>query len=168
VQRISDDPRYFRFLENCGNNPRVIMGDARLTIAGAPDGFYDVLVVDAFSSDSIPMHLITREAVALYLRKLAPDGRMLFHISSRHLDLHEVVGSLAADAGLVARIGFDTMRPQSTLRHTPAVVVAMAKDEKQLVGVDQAHGWQTLTAGGRRFLWTDQRSDLLRVIRFGP
>jgi hypothetical protein len=75
------------------------MGDARLTIVGAPDAFYDVLVLDAFSSDSIPMHLITREAVALYLRKLAPDGRMLFHISSRNLDLREVVGTLAADAG---------------------------------------------------------------------
>jgi hypothetical protein len=166
VVRISDDPRYFQFLKNCGNYPRVIMGDARLTIADAPDGFYDVLILDAFSSDSIPMHLITREAVALYLTKLAPGGRMLFHISSRHLDLREVVGSLAADAGLVARIGFDTVQPQSTLRHVPALVVAMARDDEQLVGLDRAHGWQPLTTGARRFLWTDQRSDLLGVVRF--
>ena len=102
AKRIAEDPRYFQFLENCGNHPHVVMGDARLTLAGAPDAFYDVLVLDAFSSDSIPMHLITREAVALYLRKLAPDGRLLFHISSRNLDLRQVVGTLAADAGLVA------------------------------------------------------------------
>jgi hypothetical protein len=165
VERIANDPRYFQFLKNCGNHPRVIMGDARLTIADAPDGFYDVLVLDAFSSDSIPMHLITREAVALYLSKLAPDGRMLFHISSRNLDLSEVVGSLAADAGLVARINFDTAEPVSSFRHTPALVVAMAKDSEQLVGLDQAHGWHTLPAGAGRFLWTDQRSDLLGVIR---
>ena len=167
VERIADDPRYFQFLENCGNHPHVVIGDARLTIAGAPDAFYDVLVLDAFSSDSIPMHLITREAVALYLRKLAPDGRMLFHISSRHLDLREVVGALAADAGLVARLNFDTAaRTRSVWRHSPAMVVAMARDSEQLVGLDQAHGWQTLPAGAERSLWTDQRSDLLRVIRF--
>jgi hypothetical protein len=166
VERISEDPRYFQFLKNCGNHPYLIMGDARLTIADAPDGFYDVLILDAFSSDSIPMHLITREAVALYLNKLAPDGRMLFHISSRHLDLREVVGSLATDAGLVARINFDTVQPGSSLRHLPALVVAMARDGEQLVGLDPAHGWQTLPAGARRFLWTDQRSDLLGVIRF--
>jgi spermidine synthase len=167
AKRIADDPRYFQFLENCGNHPHVVIGDARLTIAGAPDAFYDVLVLDAFSSDSIPMHLMTREAVALYLRKLAPNGRMLFHISSRNLDLRQVVGTLAADAGLVARLGSDTARPRSIWRHTPAVVVAMARDSEQLVGVDQAHGWQTLPAGAQRFLWTDQRSDLLRVILFG-
>jgi hypothetical protein len=164
VEQISGDPRYFQFLKNCGNHPHVIIGDARLTIANAPDGFYNALILDAFSSDSIPMHLITREAVALYLSKLAPDGRMLFHISSRRLDLREVVGSLAADAGLIARINFDTVQPRSTLRHAPALVVAMARDDGQLVGLDQAHGWQTLTAGARRFLWTDQRSDLLQVI----
>jgi spermidine synthase len=167
AERIADDPRYFQFLENCGNHPHVVMGDARLTIANAPDAFYDVLVLDAFSSDSIPMHLITREAMALYLRKLAPDGRLLFHISSRNLDLREVVGTLAADAGLVARLGFDNAGPRSIWRHTPAVVVAMARGSEQLVGVDQAHGWQTLPAGAQRFLWTDQRSDLLRVILFG-
>jgi spermidine synthase len=167
AERIADDPRYFQFLENCGNHPHVVMGDARLTIANAPDAFYDVLVLDAFSSDSIPMHLITREAMALYLRKLAPDGRLLFHISSRNLDLREVVGTLAADAGLVARLGFDNARPRSIWRHSPAVVVAMARGSEQLVGVDQAHGWQTLPSGAQRFLWTDQRSDLLRVIRFG-
>ena len=94
------------------------------------------------------------------------DGRVLFHISSRHLDLHEVLGSLAADAGLVARINFDIAQSQSTLRHIPALVVAMARDGEPLVGLDPAHGWQPLTTGAQRFLWTDQQSDLLGVIRF--
>ena len=75
VERIARDPRYFHFLANCGNRPNVVLGDARLTIASVPDGTYDVLVIDAFSSDSIPMHLLTREALGLYLRKLAPGAR---------------------------------------------------------------------------------------------
>jgi spermidine synthase len=75
-----------------------VLGDARLTIGAAPDGTYDALIIDAFSSDSIPMHLLTREALALYLRKLAPGGRLLFHISSRTLDLRPGWPALAAHA----------------------------------------------------------------------
>ncbi len=99
VERLARDPHIFQFLAKCGNRPRVVLGDARLTLSAAPDGSYDVLVLDAFSSDSVPMHLLTREALALYLRKLAPGGTLLFHISSRTLDLRAVIGALAADAG---------------------------------------------------------------------
>jgi len=88
----------------CGNDPRVVLGDARLSLINVPDKSYDVLVLDAFSSDSIPMHLLTREALSLYLRKLAPGGCILFHISSRNLDLSPVIASLAADAGLSGRL----------------------------------------------------------------
>jgi hypothetical protein len=80
VERIARDPRYFQFLANCGEGSRVVLGDARVTLANAQDGAYDVVIVDAFSSDSIPIHLLTREALAIYLRKLAPGGRVLFHI----------------------------------------------------------------------------------------
>jgi SAM-dependent methyltransferase len=167
VERIARDPRYFQFLENCGNHPRVVLGDARRTIADAPDGSYDVLILDAFSSDSIPMHLLTREALAMYLRKLAPGGRMLFHLSSRTLDLHPVVGALAADAGLRARILFDDPPGPLTLRRLPSLVVALAGRGGDLSGLDQENGWMELPPPDSRALWTDQRSDIVRAIRLG-
>jgi SAM-dependent methyltransferase len=170
VERIARDPRYFQYLANCGNRPRVVLGDARLTIASAPDGTYDVLVVDAFSSDSIPMHLLTREALALYLRKLAPGGSLLFHISSRTLDLRPVIGALAADAGLPAWMFYDHPPPgTSPWRRSLAIVVGLPGRGRDGLGrFNPADGWVELRPPfGARSLWTDQRSDLLRAIRFG-
>ena len=167
VERLARNQNYFHFLADCGNHPTVVLGDARLTISDAPDGFYDVLVLDAFSSDSIPMHLVTREALNLYVRKLAPGGRMLFHISSNMIDLHEVIGSLAADAGLTARLSVDSPPAATTVfRRSPTIVVAVARSAGDLGGLDQASGWLPLPAGSAQFLWTDQKSDLLHVIRF--
>ncbi len=168
VEQIARDPRYFQFLANCGNDPRVVLGDARLTMAGAADGSYDVLVLDAFSSDSIPMHLLTREALALYLRKLAPGGHLLFHISSRTLDLRPVVGALAADAGVPARMLADWPPPGTPRwRRMPATVVALAGRGGALDGLDPAMGWTEMPPFDARALWTDQRSDLLQAIRLG-
>ncbi len=168
VERIARNGRYFDFLTACGNHPKVILGDARLTIAGAPDGAYDLLILDAFSSDSIPMHLLTREALALYLRKLAPGGRLLFHISSRSLDLRPVIGALAADAGLQARTLAMGTPPRSSLyRQATAQVVVLARPVVDLTALRAGDGWQPLAPGGPAMLWTDQKSDLLGVIRLG-
>jgi hypothetical protein len=94
-----------------------VLGDSRLTIGDAPDGTYDMLIIDAVSSDSIPMHLLTRKAPALYLRKLAPGGRLLFHDSSRTRDLRSVIGALGraafdAELDLVLK-SYDTETPAS-------------------------------------------------------
>jgi hypothetical protein len=168
AERIARDPHFFRYLTDCGNHPRVVLGDARLTIASAPDGTYDVLVVDAFSSDSIPMHLLTREALALYLRKLAPGGSLLFHISSRTLDLRPVIGTLAVDAGVAARMMvYDAPPGTASWRRSSATVVAMSARDGALNRLDPADGWTAVPSGGERSLWTDQRSDILRAIRFG-
>jgi SAM-dependent methyltransferase len=168
VVRLARDPRYFHFLANCGNRPQVVLGDARMTLADAPDGSYDVLVLDAFSSDSIPMHLLTREALALYLRKLAPGGTLLFHISSRTLDLRPVLSALAADAGAPGRMMLDHPPPDTVFwRREAALVVAVAGRDGSLDRLDPADGWTDLPPAGTRSLWTDQRSDILRAIRFG-
>ncbi len=167
VERIARDDRFFHFLARCGNQPRVVIGDARLNVSDAPDGTYDVLVLDAFSSDSIPMHLITREAFALYLRKLAPGGRLLFHISSRTVDLRPVLAALAGDAGVPARLLYD--QPPSgnfNFHRFPAVVVAVAGHGGDLDSLTPADGWTGLPAVDSSWLWTDQRSDILRVMRF--
>ena len=168
VERLARDPRYFHYMSNCGNDPQVVLGDARLTLAAAPDGAYDVLVLDAFSSDTVPMHLLTREAMALYLRKLAPGGKLLFHISSRTLDLGPVLSALAADAGIQARMLLDHPPPGTVFwRREPALVVALAGRGGVLDRLDPTDGWTDLPPAGAHALWTDQRSDILRAIRFG-
>ncbi|MGH2351166.1 MAG: spermidine synthase, partial [Chloroflexota bacterium] len=108
VERIARDPQYFTFLRDCPPDVQVILGDARLSLTEAPPGAYHLIVLDAYSSDAIPIHLITREALAIYLDKLAAGGVLAFHISTRHLDLAPVLGRLARDAGLVCLVQEDT------------------------------------------------------------
>ena len=99
VERIAADPRYFTYLADCGRSCEVVAGDARLTLARSP-GSFDVIVLDAFNSDAIPVHLLTREALALYRRLLAPGGVILVHCPIGS-STPPVVAALADDAGLV-------------------------------------------------------------------
>ena len=94
----------------------MVVGDARLRLRDAPDGGYGLIVLDAFSSDAIPMHLLTREALRLYRDKLADGGLIAFHISNRYLDLAPVLGALARDAGLVDRVRRDATSRRSRRR----------------------------------------------------
>ena len=87
VVRIAMDPKRFTFLTECKPDANIMVGDARLTLADQPDGQYDVLLVDAFSSDAIPTHLLTKEAMAIYKQKMKPDGLILMHISNKHMTL---------------------------------------------------------------------------------
>src|ERR1700677_905419 len=89
------DPRYFSYIQNCAPDLKPVMGDARLTFAKEPDGVYDLIIVDAYSSDAIPIHLATEEAMAIYKEKLAPQGVVLMHVSNRHLELASVVVGIA-------------------------------------------------------------------------
>ena len=100
---IARDPAQFTFLSRCQPGAPIIVGDARLTLERAPAAAADILVVDAFSSDSVPMHLLTREAFATYRRHLAPGGLLLVHISNRYLDMEPVIAAAARD-GWSARI----------------------------------------------------------------
>jgi SAM-dependent methyltransferase len=93
VVHVARDTGYFSFLRTCLPGASFVIGDARLTLGHAP-GEFDLIILDAFSSDAIPIHLITREALALYGRKLAPGGMLFFHITNRHLDLAPVLGDL--------------------------------------------------------------------------
>jgi hypothetical protein len=102
VERIARDPRYFTYLRDCPPKINVILGDARLAIREASDRYYSLIVLDAFSSDAIPIHLLTREAIKLYLSKLADGGILAFHISNLYLDLRPPLGGLARDLDLVS------------------------------------------------------------------
>src|SRR5207344_1686622 len=90
---IASNPRYFTFLKHCLPQPDIVLGDARLTMAKQADGTFDLIIVDAFSSDAVPVHLMTAEAIRLYLDKVTEKGIVLLHISNRYLDLDSVLGA---------------------------------------------------------------------------
>lgn len=162
VERLARDERWFHFMAGCGNDPAVVLGDARLTLTADVGARYDLLIVDVFSSDSIPAHLLTREALALYLARLKPRGVVLFHVSNRYLDLTPVIARLAADAGAPAR--HLLIPPRGTQRrHIGAEVVAVGTIGGDLDFLAE-DGWDAPKPGSA--LWTDERSDILGVIRW--
>jgi len=163
VEHLARDTRSFHFLEECGNNPHVVLGDARLTLAQVPDRAYDLIVIDAFSSDSIPLHLLTREALALYQRKLASRGIVLFHISNRYLDLAPVVAALARDAGAPARHLLYVPEP-ATVEKLGAEVTAVGQPGTDLGFLTAEQGWQETPPPAP--LWTDARSDIISRIKW--
>lgn len=97
VVRVARDTNYFRFLSECQGQCDVVLGDARRHLTKAPDGVYDIIILDGFCSDAIPVHLLTREAIALYVSKLAPGGIIALHVSNNHLDLPPLIRRLADD-----------------------------------------------------------------------
>ena len=116
--------------------------------------------MDAFTSDAIRTHLLTVEATELYLSSIRPGGVVAFHISNRHLDLEPVLGRLATNLGLEARIiHFDPDNPLGS----PSTLVVMALNEADLAPLVAQEGWRTLRVGDD--LWTDDFTNILGVIR---
>ncbi len=166
VEEIARDPRYFTFLHDCPANVEVVMGDARLSLQRAPDGQYGVLVLDAYTSDSIPLHLITREALALYLRKLAPDGALIFHISNRHLRLERVLGVLAQNASLTCVIQNESGGGEGELLATGKISskwVVMARRPETLALLTRDPRWQRPPPHLQSRLWTDDYASVFSV-----
>jgi len=168
VEAIARNKQYFTFTSDCAVKPTIILGDARLTLAKEPSARYSVLVLDAFSSDAIPVHLLTREALALYLRVLNPTGVLLVHISNRHLGLEPVLAALAKNAGLVALIGehdVDDDREKAELDYSSDwVVLAHRKEDLGPIAGDSR--WREVKARSQRDLWTDDYSNVLDVIKW--
>jgi len=171
VAEIAADPRYFTYVGQCAPAARVALGDARLKLREAPDGRYDLIVLDAFSGDSIPMHLMTREALALYLRKLAPGGLIAFHVSNLYFDLAPTLGNLAQDAHLTALIGNDTYvtQAQEAVGKRPSIWVVMARNPDDLDALitnkSRPFRWVPLHGQPTSRLWTDDYSNLLGVLK---
>lgn len=116
----------FTYLRDCKPDARIVIGDARLDLAKALPGSLDVLAVDAFSSDAIPLHLLTAEAFDVYLRALAPRGVLLVHISNRFVDLEPVIAAAARTRGLTARVRDDL--PVDDLHYSPSSWVLLTRD----------------------------------------
>ncbi len=169
VFRIARDMRFFTFLRDCPPKIFVVLGDARLTLARAPDQVYDLIILDAYSSDAPPMHLITLDALRLYLAKLAPGGVLLFNISNRHLDLEPVLGTIARAAGLVARTR-DDARVAAAERMAGKVEsqwVVMARREEDLGALRDDPVWKAPAAPPDLPPWTDDFASLLAAFRWG-
>ena len=167
VWRIARTPGLFSFLQSCPVKPRVVLGDARLTIATEPVGKYSLLVLDAFSSDAIPIHLMTREAFTSYKRVLTEHGLLLVHISNRRLDLEPVVGALAKDAGLWGRVRNHDLSNdiQNKTFEYGSDWVLLAKHQEDLGVTLNDNRWRNLRSSPPDKIWTDDYSNLLSVIK---
>jgi len=161
VVRIARDPRYFTFLRDCAPQAHVVLGDARISLKNAPDHRYGMFVVDVFGGDSIPVHLLTREAVQLYLAKLNAHGILVMHISNRYLRLQKVIGNLANDARLVALIQDD--KTTFGEGRVPSIWVAMARSKNDLGALTADPRWTVLEGDPGSRVWTDDYSSLLTV-----
>ena len=160
VQAVATNPRYFRFLSESPARVNIVLGDARLSLAQAPPRSYDIIVVDAFNSDAIPVHLLTREALGVYLDKLAPGGVVALHLSNRYLELEPVVEALARERGLAARIG--TSAPNEYM-HSASEWAVVARSEADLGTMAVDSFWRPLRNPRGIAPWTDDFSSLLSV-----
>ena len=171
VAQIAEDPHYFTYLSRCAPGTRIVLGDARLKLRGAPDGGYGLIFLDAFSGDSIPMHLVTKEALALYESKLAPGGIIVFQVSNLYFDIRPTLGNLAQDAHLTALTANDTQvtPAERDAGKQPSIWVVMAREPGDLdaLRADTSRGfrWQPLHSRPDSRLWTDDYSNLLGVVK---
>jgi hypothetical protein len=169
VIRLALDTNYFTFVKECSSaKTEMVAGDARLQLRNAPNGSYDLIVLDAFSSDAIPVHLITREALDIYLSKLATGGMIAFHISNRCLSLEPVLGALAMSAHLVCH-GNDENEPSSAEQadgKDQSHWVIMARQREDLGKLAKDARWAPVSAPKNARIWTDDFSDILSVFKW--
>jgi hypothetical protein len=169
VVDIARNPSMFTFLHDCTPRAAITLGDGRLTLAKAPDRSYDLIVVDAFGGDAIPVHLLTREAIELYLAKLRPGGALLFNISNKYVDIGSVLAGEAGALDLVSFVRADVSvtAEQAALGKVESAWLVMSRDRDSLGGLPDTPGWQAQTASMESPVWTDDFSDLLAVMRLG-
>jgi hypothetical protein len=168
VLRIARDPRYFSFLADSRGDVHVLLGDARLTLGEARDRQYGLIVIDAFSSDAIPLHLLTREALSLYLAKLAGDGLLAFHISNRYLDLEPVLARLAGDAGLRCLTAEDLQLSEEEKKRGkfPSQWLVMARDKAHFGRLAVSGRWREARLASEIGVWTDDFSNIFSVFKW--
>ena len=172
VTGIAENPQYFTFLSQCAPNAKIVLGDARLKLRDAPDAHYGLISLDAFSGDTIPMHLVTREALDLYQRKLAPGGVIVFQISNLYLQMSPILAALADDAHLKILTADDTfVSPQQIADGKfPSRWIVMARSDADLEDLTRNTGsprrWVPVDRQSGTRVWTDDYSNLLSIIKW--
>lgn len=167
VERIATDPSLFTFVRDSKGTVRFVLGDGRLELSRI-DRDYDVVVVDAFSGDAIPAHLLTLEALRLYVDRTTEDGIVSFNISNRYFDLRPVLGRLASEAHLVAMVRTDpaTSEGRAESGALASTWVVMAREVADL-GDLASEGWEPLDATREAPMWTDDYTNLFATLRLG-
>jgi hypothetical protein len=173
ITRIATDEKFFTYLRDCRAHVEVKAGDGRLELTHVPDGYYGLIVLDAFSSDAPPVHLMTLEALELYFRKLRPDGLLLANLTNQHLDLEPVFHAIAAELdlrGLATSDDVVTDAQALELKNRSSWIV-LARSQDALGGLPLSYTWWPvpLASSGppsRQFLWTDDSSSVLPLLRW--
>jgi hypothetical protein len=158
--------RTFTYLSDCAPDAEIVLGDARIELAKAERGGLDLLAVDAFSSDAIPLHLLTNEALGVYLDALSPRGLLLVHVSNRFIELEPVLAAAARHRGLHAMVREDN--PERSGMLTASVWVLLTRDPRQIVAVQarsDGHAWRPLPKPAAR-AWTDDHASVLPFVRW--
>jgi SAM-dependent methyltransferase len=155
---------FFTFLPQCGQNCDVVIGDGRLSIERAPNAEFDLLMLDAFKSDSIPAHLVSREAVQMYLTKLKPNGLLMFHVSNRYMDVEGLTSAVVTDAALEGRFRHDDEQ-QTPLKARSHFVLA-ARSIEALGALAKDANWMKVHAPAGIHPWTDDYSNMLEILRW--
>ncbi len=157
------DPKYFNYVSACEPDMKPVIGDARLTFAKEKDGTYDLIIVDAYSSDAIPIHLATEEAMAIYKAKLAPQGAVVMHVSNRHLELASVVVGIAEENDLKSWVFNEDSGRDAEYIFTTNVVIS-AHDETDVGKIASDEKWMLTEATEGQRVWTDDYSNVLGAV----
>lgn len=163
-QVVDISQHFFTYLRRCASNCDVVIGDGRLMIEKTPDADLDVLMLDAFNSDSIPAHLVSREAVQMYLKKLKPNGMILFHVSNRYMDVESLVAAVTLDSSLEALVRYDDNEEPTGKTSSDYVVAAREADHFGELVDDE--NWTKLDKPSKIQPWTDDYSNMLAILRW--
>ena len=165
VIRIARDSGFFTYLSDSPARVEFVTGDARLKL-GEPRDHSDLIILDAYGSDSVPVHLLTREALAIYLGRLSPRGMIAFHLSNLHLDLRPVIANLAADAGVpcLFQEDADFSVEEAAAGRAPSRWAVIARTRTDLEPLAKSGRWEELEAEPRSKLWTDDYSSIVPLL----
>ncbi|CAG1021395.1 hypothetical protein DOJK_00952 [Patescibacteria group bacterium] len=164
VVQLASDKQYFTYLSRCLPNAKMSVGDARLSLEKEPDGHFDLLMMDAFSSDAVPTHLLTKEALALYFKKLKPNGLLAFHITNRHLALKKVLSVNVEQAKLAALIQeFKAPDAMPLVVDTDWVVIAKQAETLEPLKLAMLGDWQTMPLYFDLSPWTDDYTNIVKI-----
>ena len=155
---------FFTFLRHCAQNCSVVIGDGRLSIEKTNQAEFDLLMLDAFNSDSIPAHLVSREAVRMYLTKLKPNGFLMFHVSNRYMDVEGLISAVVTDASLEARVRHDEADP-AQLKAGSHYIVA-GRTGEALGWLEEDPNWLKVTKPEKIHPWSDDYSNMLEILKW--
>ncbi len=176
IADLAENPKYFTYLSDCGSPYEIILGDGRLKIEEKPNEFYDLILLDAFSSDNVPIHILTKEAIEIYMKKLKDGGTLVFNITNRYLDLEPVLSNAAEELKIqaVAKATQGQMIDDIGIKSYDAHFFVMTKNQETLDYLSE-QGWTKTNKRDGVSLWTDSYSNIVSVLnnktrkmRLGP